>query len=294
MRRDLVLPEGRVWERFRRDPLALAALGMILASLGVALLAPLIATDRLAPGLRAPVPHSPYHIDLTRRLAAPGRDHWLGTDELGRDLLARMIHGARISMTAAISATLIALVAGSLLGALAGFYGGTIDWIVLRLMETLLCFPFLFILLAITALWKPSLLTVVLAIGLTSWTSEARLMRGEILRVREMEFAEAARASGSGNLRIIFKHLLPHAVAPVIVSASLGVGSVILIESALSFLGFGIPLPAPSWGGILSTADEHLEAAWWLALFPGLAIFLTAASFHIAGERLRKALDPAG
>src|SRR5207253_8037733 len=170
----------------------------------------------------------------------PGPEHRLGTDELGRDVLARMIHGARVSLTVGLLATFISLFVGCVLGALAGYYGGAIDWIVSRTIEIVLCFPFLFLVLGIVALFKASLLTIMIALGITSWTTEARFVRGEFLRIRELDFAQAARASGARDPRIIFRHLLPNALAPVLVSASFGVASAILIESALSFLGFGI------------------------------------------------------
>jgi peptide/nickel transport system permease protein len=159
-------------------------------------------------------------------------------------------------------------------------------------IEIVLCFPFLFLVLGIVALFKPSLYTIMIALGLTSWTTEARFVRGELLRIRDLEFAYAARASGARDARIIFRHLLPNALAPVLVSASFGVASAILIESALSFLGLGVPMPNPSWGGILSIAEEHIQYAWWLALFPGVAIFLTVAAFNIIGDRFRDAIDP--
>src|SRR5947209_758589 len=182
-----------------------------------------------------------------------------------------MIHGARVSLVIGFSATIIALIVGSFLGAIAGYYGGAADWLVSRLIEIVLCFPFLFLVLGIVALFGPSFYTIMIALGLTSWTTEARFIRGEFLRIRDLEFAQAARASGARDGRIIFRHLLPNALAPVLVSSSFGVASAILIESALSFLGFGVPLPTPSWGNILSAAQLHIEYAWWLAVFPGIA-----------------------
>ena len=311
------------WQRFRRSTLATFALCYVGAATVIALLAPLIANRKpllvntangwSAPALedywindpdvdlpaepatftlRAPIPFSPNTIALADRLQPPGNGHYLGTDDLGRDVLARMIHGARVSLTVGYFATVLALLVGSLLGALAGYYGGATDWIVSRVIEVVLCFPFLFLVLGIVALFKPSMLTIMIALGLTNWTSEARYMRGEFLRIREVEFAQAARASGARDARIIFRHLLPNALAPVLVSASFGVAYSILTESALSFLGLGVPLPTASWGSVLSTAHEHIEYAWWLVLFPGLAIFVTVASFNVIGERTREALDP--
>ncbi|HVT45614.1 MAG TPA: ABC transporter permease [Thermoanaerobaculia bacterium] len=244
--------------------------------------------------IQPPVPYSPDSIDLRHRLRPPGRDHWLGTDDLGRDVLARMIHGSRVSLTVGFVATAIALLVGTLLGALAGYYSGVFDWIVSRLIEVILCFPFLVLLLAIVALFEPSLWTIIVALGLTSWTSEARFVRAEFLRNREMEFAAAARASGAGDARIIFRHLLPNSLSPVIVSATFGVGSAILIESAISFLGLGVPLPTASWGTILASAHEHVTIAWWLVVFPGAAIFVTVAACNLLGDALRDVLDPRG
>lgn len=276
-----------VWRRFRRSRVALAALVYVLIVSAIAVFAPLIAseTSRI-------VPFGPNEINLTDRLQPPDRAHRLGTDDLGRDVLARIIHGARISLSVGLAATAIALIVGSLLGAVAGYYGGTADWIVSRVIEVVLCFPFLLLVLAIVALFGPSFLTIMIALGLTSWTTEARFIRGEFLRIREMDFAQAARASGARDWRIIFRHLLPNALAPVLVSASFGVASAILIESALSFLGIGVPPPTASWGNILYSAERYIDYAWWLALFPGVAIFVTVAAFNIIGDRVGDALDP--
>lgn len=312
-----------IWTRFRRSRLAMLALGYVVVMAVLAVLAPLLANrkpllERTEEGwslpalsdylggdpdidvaraparfaIRAPVPFSPNTIDLAARLQPPSDGHVLGTDDLGRDILSRLIHGARVSLAVGFLATAIALLVGSVLGALAGYYGGVVDWIVSRVIEVVLCFPFLFLVLGIVALFKPSFWTIMIALGLTSWTSEARYVRGELLRIREVEYAQAARASGARDGRIIFRHLLPNALAPVLVSASFGVAVAILTESALSFLGLGVRLPTASWGGMLSMAHEHIEYAWWLVLFPGLAIFTTVAAFNVVGERVREALDP--
>lgn len=271
---------GRLtWRRYRRSKLAFVALIYVGVMATIALLAPLLANrkpllERTAAGwgspaladywsddpdldlpsapptfvLRTPVPYSPNTIDLARRLEGPEGRHLLGTDDLGRDVLARLIHGAQVSLTVGLIATLIAVVVGSFFGAIAGYYGGAADWIVSRTIEVVVCFPFLFLVLGIVALFKPSMATIVIALGLTAWTSEARYIRGEFLRIREIEYAQAARASGAHDARIIFRHLLPNALAPVIVSASFGVAGAILTESALSFLGLGVPLPTASLG----------------------------------------------
>ncbi len=258
----------------------------------VALVALLAAAAPLIAERGRPVPFGPTDVDLASRLQPPDGRHMLGTDDVGRDVLARMIHGARVSLTVGLLATAIALVIGSLLGALAGYYGGAADWIVSRVIEVVLCFPFLILVLGIVALFGPSLYTIMIALGLTSWTTEARLVRGEFLRLRELDFAQAARASGARDPRIILRHLLPNAFAPVLVSASFGVAAAILTESALSFLGFGVPLPTATWGSILHAAQENIEYSWWLVVFPGAAIFLTVAAFNVIGDRVRDALDP--
>ncbi|HKO58636.1 MAG TPA: ABC transporter permease [Thermoanaerobaculia bacterium] len=269
-----------LWPRFRRSKLAVAALVYVGLMTIIAIVAPMLS------------PFGPDDVDVVNRLRSPDAVHRLGTDDLGRDVLARMIHGARISLTVGYSATALALIIGSLLGALAGYYGGAVDWVVSRLIEVVLCFPFLFLVLGIVALFRPSLWTIMIALGLTTWTSEARFVRGEFLRLRGLEFAQAARASGARDRRIIFRHLLPNALAPVLVSASFGVAGAIVTESALSFLGFGLPPPTASWGSILSTAQQYIDYAWWLVVFPGVAIFTTVAAFNIIGDRFRDALDP--
>jgi peptide/nickel transport system permease protein len=311
------------WRRFRRSKLALAGLGYVIVMTLIALMAPVLANRRpllvktadgysfpafadfwvrdadvervLAPGralARAPVPWAPNDVDVIHRLQPPSREHRFGTDDLGRDVLSRMIHGARVSLMIGFTATAISLLVGSLLGAIAGYYGGAADWIVSRLIEVVLCFPFLLLVLGIVALFRPSIWTLMIALGLTNWTTEARYVRGELLRIRDLDYAVAARASGARDGRIILRHLLPNALAPVLVSATFGVAYAILTESALSFLGVGVPLPTATWGSILSVAEEYIDSAWWLMVFPGIAIFLTVASFNLIGDRFREAIDP--
>jgi peptide/nickel transport system permease protein len=271
---------AQTWRRFRRSKLAIGALIYVVLVTLIAAAAPWIA------------PSNPNEVDLAHRLEAPSAHHLFGADELGRDVFSRMIHGARVSLTVGFAATIVSVCIGSFLGALAGYYGGAVDWWISRLIEIVLCFPFIFIVLAIVALFGPSITTMIIALGCTSWTTEARYMRAEMLRVREMDFALAARASGASDGRVIARHLLPNAIAPVLVSASFNVAWAIVTESALSFLGVGVPLPTATWGSILSAAEQFLDYAWWLVVFPGAAIFVTVAAFNVIGDRVRDALDP--
>jgi peptide/nickel transport system permease protein len=249
--------------------------------------------------LAPPVPFGPYQTDLSLPAlpAPPGEGHRLGTDEVGRDVLARLIHGTRVSLFVGLGAVALYVALGLLLGALAGYYGGLLDLVASRAIEVMLTFPTIFLLLAIVALVdRPSLLHLVLALGLTRWPDIARLVRGEVLRIRQLDYVQAARALGLSDLRIIARHVLPNAMGPVFVAATFGVANAILIESGLSFLGFGAPPPSASWGEILTQAHRHLATpgAWWLALYPGAAIFLTVGSINLVGEALREALDPRG
>jgi peptide/nickel transport system permease protein len=238
------------------------------------------------------IPHSPDKSDLYNTLKPPSKDHLLGTDNRGRDILCRIIWGTRISMTIGFIAVGISLSIGVFLGAVGGYYGGKIDAVVMRMIEVMLCFPTLILILALVAMLPPSIYNIMIALGFTQWTSSARLVRGEFLTLRESDFATAARATGLGDGRIIFRHLLPNALGPVLVSATFGVAGAILIESSLSFLGFGVPPPTSSWGEILSQSKRYISFAWWLVLFPGAAIFFTVTAFNLVGEGLRDAMDP--
>jgi len=239
-----------------------------------------------------PVPCSPYETNLAEKLSAPGRQHWMGTDDLGRDVCSRMIHGASVSLKVGFVAVGIALVIGLFFGSLAGYYGGVVDILVSRLIEVVMCFPFFFLILAVIAFLPPSIYNIMIVIGITRWTTIARYARGEFLKIKRQDYAQAARALGATDPKIIFRHILPNSIAPVLVTATFGIANAILIEAALSFLGLGIQPPFASWGGILATAREFIEVAWWLATFPGLAIFLTVTAYNLAGEGLRDATDP--
>ncbi|MBI4720643.1 MAG: ABC transporter permease, partial [Chitinivibrionia bacterium] len=225
--------------------------------------------------LMPPIPHSPYEIHLVEKLRPPSHKYWMGTDDLGRDVAARMIHGAGVSLKVGFVAVAIALLIGVLAGAMAGYYGGVVDILTSRVIEIVMCFPFFFLILAVIAFLPPNIFNIMIVIGITRWTSIARYTRGEFMRLKHQEFAEAARALGASDKKIIFKHILPNSLAPVLVSATFGIANAILIEAALSFLGLGIQPPTASWGGILSLAKQFIEVAWWLATFPGLAIFIT-------------------
>ena len=222
----------------------------------------------------------------------PSPAHLLGTDTLGRDVLSRIIFGSRVSLKVGFVAVGLATLIGLLVGALAGYYGGWVDQALMRLVDLMLCFPAFFLILAVIAVLEPSIWNIMVVIGLTGWMGVARLVRAEFLSLREREFVTAARALGAGDARLILRHMLPNALAPVMVSATLGVAGAILTESALSFLGLGVQPPTPSWGNILTAGKDNIEIAWWLSVFPGLAILVTVMSYNLLGEGIREAIDP--
>lgn len=230
--------------------------------------------------------------DLINNLQPPGGSHLLGTDAIGRDVLSGLIHGSRIALTIGFLSMSIAIFLGVTLGALAGFYGGWVDVVVSRLIELVITLPQFFLIITVVAMFQTgSIWLVMILIGLTGWTSIARFTRGEFLRVRNMEFVSAATALGLSNRRIIFRHVLPNSLAPVLVSSAFGIAGAILIEASLSFLGFGVPPTIVTWGSVLSDARGNITA-WWLAVFPGLAIFLSVLCYNLVGDGLRDALDP--
>jgi peptide/nickel transport system permease protein len=239
-----------------------------------------------------PVPYSPTEYNLLEFLASPSPKHWFGTDDRGRDVLSRMIHGARISLSVGFVAVGIAVAIGIVMGALAGYYGRWVDDLISRVIEILLTIPTFFLIIAIIAFLPPSIYNIMVVIGLTGWTGVARFVRAELLKLKRLDFVMASRALGASHLRIIFVHMLPNAMAPVLVSAVFGIGGAILTESSLSFLGFGVPPPTPSWGDILSQSRDYIEFAWWLTTFPGVAIFLSVTAYNLVGEGLRDAMDP--
>ena len=268
------------WQGLKANRLALAGGVVVLALMVVAALAPLIA------------PYDPYRIDVDAILLPPSLEHPFGTDELGRDVLSRMIYGSRVSLQVGFVAAGLATAVGVLLGALAGYYGGWVESAVMRFTDMMLCFPTFFLILAVIALLEPSIVNIMAVIGLTSWMGVARLVRAEFLTLKERDFVLAARSLGASDARIIFRHLLPNAMAPVLVTLTLGVAGAILTESGLSFLGLGVQPPLASWGNILNQGKANIEIAWWLSLFPGLAILVTVLAYNLLGEGIRDALDP--
>jgi peptide/nickel transport system permease protein len=232
---------------------------------------------------------------LAERLAGPSAGHWMGTDELGRDVWARMIHGARVSLGVGTLAIVLSTFIGVLMGAIAGAFGGWIDAVIMRAVDILLCIPSLYLVLALIVFLGPGIVNVVIVIALTGWTDMARLVRAEILSLREREFVLAARAAGAGPFRLIFRHLLPNALGPVYVSVTFGVAGAIMLESSLSFLGLGVQPPTPSWGNLLTSGKDYFQlGAWWLVVFPGAAICGTMLLIYLFGEGLREYTNPKG
>lgn len=267
-------------KEFKNNKLAVGALSFILLILIAALFAPLIAT------------HDPTAINSTSVLTPPSKECLFGTDSLGRDIFSRIVYGSRISLSIGFVAVGIAAVIGVFFGAIAGYYGGRLDVIVMRFVDLMLCFPTIFLILAVIALLEPSIFNIMVVIGATSWMGMARLVRAQVLTLKERDFIAASKVMGAKDSWIIIRHLMPNAAGPVLVSATLGIGGAILIESALSFLGIGVQPPTPSWGNILMDGRSTLGVAWWLTVFPGLFILFTVLSYNILGEALRDILEP--
>lgn len=262
------------------NPLALAGFIIIVLVFLLSMLAPFIA------------PFDPNDINVKAILLEPSMQHWMGTDGLGRDVLSRMLHGGRISLLVGLVAVGISTAIGIILGAIAGFYRGWIDTFIMRLVDVMLSIPSFFLILAVIAFLTPSIINIMIVIGLTSWMGVTRLVRAEFLSLNEREFVTASRTLGAKDTRLIFIHLLPNSLTPIIVSAVLGVAGAVLMESGLSFLGLGVQAPQASWGNILTDGKEYIQFAWWLSLFPGLAILITVLGYNLLGEGLRDALDP--
>lgn len=269
-----------IGKRFSRNRLSVIGAVIVLLLITISLLAPVIA------------PYDPTAIDVYNVLSPPSKTHLLGTDDLGRDLLSRIIWGSRVSLKVGFVAAGIAIMIGVIIGSVSGFYGGKIDAILMRFVDIMLAFPTFFLILAVIAILEPNIFTIMAVIGVTSWMDVARLVRAEFLSLKERDFVDAARAIGISHRRLIFRHILPNALSPVFVAATFGVAGAILIESGLSFLGLGVQPPDPSWGNILTAGKDNIEIAWWLSLYPGLAILVTVLSYNLVGEGLRDALDP--
>jgi peptide/nickel transport system permease protein len=321
----------RVWRHFKRNTLAVVGLWVSILLLLMALFADFLANDKpyymvyqgktFFPILRSylvqlglaswpkelqhvnfaqlpadqmvfpPIPYRPNRIDLLVPFAEPSREHWLGTDKLGRDVMAGIVHGARISLSIGFVAVGISVVIGVALGAIAGYFGGWVDLAISRLFELMLAIPTFFLIITIAATLAPNIFYTMMVIGLTSWVGIARFTRNEFLKVRNLDYVTAAVALGIPSRRIVVRHILPNALAPVLVSVVLGIAAAILTESSLSFLGIGVPAELVTWGSILNEARSN-SFAWWLAVFPGAAIFLAVVAYYLVGEGLRDALDP--
>lgn len=273
-------PGAAVWRRFLRNPLAVAGVAVLLTFIALALLAPYIS------------PYDPAAVDLANANAPPSRAHPLGTDPIGRDILSRLLYGSRISLLVGFTVAAGAVVLGSLVGAVAGYFGGWADTALMRLVDVMLSYPSLFLNILVLVLFGSDFRYLVLILILNSWMGVARLVRGSFLQLREMPFVEAARAVGAPAWKIMFRHLLPNASGPIVVYGTLMVGSAILVESALSFLGLGVQPPDTSWGQMLFKAQEYMLTNPWLAVYPGLCIFLTVLAVNFVGDGIRDALDP--
>jgi len=268
-----------VWRQLRHNRMALVGAGIILIMFLMAAVASFTSVD-------------PSAINIAQSYLPPSIDHPFGTDDLGREVFVRMLYGARISLLVGFVAVGISTLIGIVLGSLAGYYGGWIDTLVMRFVDIMLCFPTFFLILAVIAFLDPSIWNIMIVIGLTSWMGVTRLIRAEFLSLRQRDFVLAAQALGASDFRLIFRHILPNAMSPVLVSATLGVAGAILTESALSFLGIGVQPPTPSWGNMLIVGKQTLGSAWWLSVIPGLAILITVLGYNLFGEGIRDALDP--
>jgi peptide/nickel transport system permease protein len=276
-------PFRRVAARFFADRVALGAVAAILVFFFVA------AVAGICSWMRWPMPMDPNATNLAGKLLPPGSGHWLGTDNLGRDVLSRMVAGSTISLTVGFVAMAVSLGIGIVVGAVSGYFGGWVDNIMMRVVDAILCFPSFFLILSAIALLGPNIWIIIAVIGLVGWTGTARLVRAEFLTLRESEYVRAARSMGQSGTKIIFRHILPNAFAPIFVTAVVSIPDAILVESGLSFLSFGVPPPQATWGNIIADGKSYFLDAWWLVVFPGLAIFAASLAFYLAGDALRRA-----
>jgi peptide/nickel transport system permease protein len=271
---------NEIIKAFKKNKLALYSLIFILLIILAAIFAPYIS------------PYNPDKINVNAILQPPSLAHLLGTDQLGRDVFSRLIYGSRISVEVGFISVSISLFIGIIIGAFAGYYAGLTDGFLMRFVDIMLTFPSFFLILAVSAILRPSIINIMIIIGLTSWMGVARIIRAEFMQNREKDYVLSAKAAGASDLYIMFIEILPNVVAPILVSATLGIAGAILIQASLAFLGIGIMPPTPSWGGMLSRGKTYIMVAWWLTLFPGIAILLTVLSFNLVGEAVRNALDP--
>ncbi len=280
---DSVVPRPRrsVWQRLRRHKLAMAGVVVLVLFYTIAIFEPWIATH-------------PYdQITSGMRNKPPSLDNWMGTDRQGRDVFSRLIKGGQVSLAAGFMAVVIVMFIGITLGAVAGFFGGWVDHVVMRLTDILLAIPLILLLITAASLFRPSLQTTIIVIGVSSWPGTARLVRGQFMALKNQEFVTAARAMGANPTRIMAQHLFPNTLAIIIVQSTIWLSYAIILEASLSYLGLGVQIPTPSWGNMLQDGQrELLFGAWWLTLFPGVAIFLTVLSFNLLGDGLRDAMDP--
>lgn len=272
-----------MWARFTRDRIAVASSSVIALLLLTAVVFWILSV------MHVPFPADPNATNLAEKLQPPSAAHWLGTDNLGRDVLSRILHGSYISLTVGSVAVAVAILIGVVVGAVSGFFGGWTDNVLMRIVDSIICFPTFFLILSAVALVGPSLLNIVVVIGLVSWTATARLVRAEFLTLREKQYVTAARSLGERSFTLIFRHILPNAVAPIFVAAVIGIPEAILTEAGLSYLGFGVQPPQATWGNIIADGKSYILDAWWLIVFPGIAIFVSTLAFFLAGDALRRA-----
>lgn len=271
---------GESWRLFRRSPLSITGFIIIAALIIMAVIGPYVA------------PHSPFRVDLSEKLAPPSKGHLLGADQLGRDILSRLLYGARISLRIAIIIVAIAGSIGTSIGIISGYWGGLVDNILMRITDIFMAFPRLVLAMAIAAALGPSLENVVIAIAAYEWTTYARLARSKAIAIKETDYVEAAKAAGAGRWRILFRHVLPMCMSPLIIQASISMGGIILTAAGLGFIGFGAQPPTPEWGVMITAGRNYLPGKWWVSTFPGLAILITVLGFNLLGDGVRDILDP--
>ncbi len=268
------------WQRFLRNPRVVVGLAVICSLYLIALLAPLVA------------PQDPNAQVLLDRLKPPSPQHWLGTDQLGRDLLSRAIWAARVSLGVSLIATFITVVLGTLVGLMSGYFGGGLDQVLMRTTDVFLSFPVFILLITVVAIYGASVWLLILFLGLVAWPESARMIRAEVLSLAQREFSLAARVVGAGNIRIMLRHILPNVVPVLVVAATLRVAVVILVEAGLSYFGLGVPPPAPSWGNMVADGKLLMGTAWWITTFPGALVVISVLAYNLLGDGLRDVLDP--